>query len=628
MVTDSGNASADRAGVANAGIINGDVRPEHHEHHHYPAPRAVPAPVWPVLVGQIPELASAFQARRGLRDQILAARQRGDDVVLTQRDAARAGPDLGTRVLAGGGGVGKSQLAAWFAKHTDADLVMWVNASSLEQVITTYARAAARIGVPGADGVDPASDAKVLREWLHTTDRSWLIVLDDVTDPARLAEWWPPHRPTGWTLATTRLRDATLTSSGRRKIDVDVYTPGESVAYLSDRLTEEGYAHLFDDQATALAAALGHLPLALSHATAYMIDQEERCAAYLARYTSGEERLAELMPASADPDAYGRPVAVTLLLALDAADASEPAGLARPALALAAVCDPDGHPDTLWATTAVTGYLSEHRTGGAAQPVTADQAYKAMRLLRRYSLLTHTRTDGARAVRIHALTARAARETSTDQATVVRAVADALLQLWPDNDHTPTDPVVALRANTTTLAGIAGDLLWRPDGHPLLYRAGISLLNAGLHTPAVTYWHHMASQAQRLLGDEHPDTLTSRANLATSYRQAGRTNDAIPLEERVLADRVRLLGDEHPNTLTSRANLATSYWQAGRTNDATTLLEKVLTDSERLLGDEHPDTLTSRANLATSYRRAGRTNDATTLLEKVLTDSERLRSPS
>ena len=31
---------------------------------------------------------------------------------------------------------------------------------------------------------------------------------------------------------------------------------------------------------------------------------------------------------------------------------------------------------------------------------------------------------------------------------------------------------------------------------------------------------------QRLLGVEHPDTLTSMVNLATTYRQLGRLNEA------------------------------------------------------------------------------------------------------
>ncbi|MFG2051504.1 tetratricopeptide repeat protein [Micromonospora sp. NPDC048935] len=617
-VTGSGAARADRAGVANTGVIHGDVRPEFHEHHHHPPTTAR----WPVQVGQPPALASAFQPRQAVRERIQDARAHGADVVLTQHDARPA--RTRTRVLAGEGGVGKSQLAAWFAHQAQqertTDLVVWVPAGSTEQIITGYARAALRVGAPGADGTEPATDATAFCEWLHTTDRTWLIVLDDITDPADLVGWWPPQGSTGWTLATTRRRDAALATGGRRSIDIGVYSPSESLAYLTDRLAEAGCPDLLDASTGDLAAAVGHLPLALSHATAYMIDQAIGCADYLTRYTAAA-RVAEVMPAGSDPDGYGRPVAVTLLLALDAADRASPIGLARPALALAAVLSPDGHPDELWKTTAVTGYLSDQ----VDRPVTADQSGTALRTLHRYGLLTHTPADGPRAVRVHALTARASREASTiDPSTVAHTAAAALLQLWPENDHATPELVYALRANTSTLAGLAGDLLWRPDGHSLLYRAGDSLLRWGLNALAVDHWHRMVDDAVRVLGDDHPDTITAWANLATSYRQAGRTDEAIPIEEKVVKDRSRVSGDDHPHTITARANLAASYWQAGRTDEAITIEEKVLKDVVRLLGDDHPHTITARANLAASYRQAGRTDEAITIMEKVVDDAVRV----
>ncbi|MFI7662737.1 tetratricopeptide repeat protein [Micromonospora parva] len=43
--------------------------------------------------------------------------------------------------------------------------------------------------------------------------------------------------------------------------------------------------------------------------------------------------------------------------------------------------------------------------------------------------------------------------------------------------------------------------------------------------------------------------MTARANLARSYRQAGRTTEAIALLTKVVADSRRLLGDDHPTTL-------------------------------------------------------------------------------
>ncbi|MFD6532105.1 tetratricopeptide repeat protein, partial [Streptomyces sp. NPDC060184] len=73
----------------------------------------------------------------------------------------------------------------------------------------------------------------------------------------------------------------------------------------------------------------------------------------------------------------------------------------------------------------------------------------------------------------------------------------------------------------------------------------------------------------------------------------GRTTEATTLFKGVLADRERLLGRNHPATLTARDNLANSYAAMGRTTEATTLFKGVLADRERLLGRNHPATLTA-----------------------------------
>ncbi len=149
-----------------------------------------------------------------------------------------------------------------------------------------------------------------------------------------------------------------------------------------------------------------------------------------------------------------------------------------------------------------------------------------------------------------------------------------------------------------------------------------SYWSAGRTQDAITLEERILADAVAILGDKHADTLIYRANLATSYWSAGRTQDAIALEEQVLADCATILGDSHPDTLTARANLATSYLSAGRTQDAIALEEQILADCATILGDKHPDTLTIRANLAASYWSAGRTEDAVILAEQVLTDRE------
>jgi hypothetical protein len=52
--------------------------------------------------------------------------------------------------------------------------------------------------------------------------------------------------------------------------------------------------------------------------------------------------------------------------------------------------------------------------------------------------------------------------------------------------------------------------------------------------------------SKRVLGDEHPDTLTSMGNLALTYSNQGRWKEAEELEVQVIETRKRVLGDEHP----------------------------------------------------------------------------------
>jgi hypothetical protein len=55
--------------------------------------------------------------------------------------------------------------------------------------------------------------------------------------------------------------------------------------------------------------------------------------------------------------------------------------------------------------------------------------------------------------------------------------------------------------------------------------------------------------------------LTTRNNLAGAYRDAGRVAEAITLNEQALADSERLLGADHPTTLTIREDLTAALGQ-------------------------------------------------------------------
>ncbi|MFJ9947212.1 tetratricopeptide repeat protein [Kitasatospora sp. NPDC091207] len=620
------------------GVVNGLVIMAHTVNGVLPVetPPARPAQA---VFGVIPPPASAFQPRTAIRAAIDRARSVGDTVVLTQRTSGL------TQLLSGGGGVGKSQLAAFYAREAVADgteVVLWADATEPATVTTLYARAAAAVGAPGVSGAPTATEqnAACFLTWLTTTDRSWLVVLDNVTDFTDAALWPAASRHgTGRVLATTRLRTAAGGAGGRTLVDVDRYTPDESAAYLRERLAPA----LLDDRAAELADALGHLPLALGHAAAYVLNRRCTTGEYLDLFNQRDRTLDALLPRDADTEHYGRPVAAALLLALDAAQQTEPVGLAVPAMRLAALLDPAGHPREFWTTAAVTRYLGEQRAGAepggwwsrlrrrrtAAPAVSPEDALAALAVLHNFNLLTDAGPgSGPRAVTIHALTARAAYDTTPEDRRPYLTAADALLALWPEHDHTARELTAALRTGGEAVVHLADDRLWTSGGgHGLIARTGTSLLDAGLHTAAVDHWHRTAARAEAVLGPLHRSSLSARANLASSYAEAGRTDDAITINEQVVAARERTLAPDHPHTLTTRANLAACYWQVGRTDDAITINEQVVAARERTLAPDHPHTLTTRANLAACYWQVGRTDDAITINEQVVADSERILGP-
>jgi hypothetical protein len=314
-------------------------------------------------------LASAFQPRTELRQAVDDARSHSRTIVLASDSFDTALPEPGARtpvhVMTGGGGVGKSQLAAAYAREAvknGVDLVLWTPASEIQQILTAYAQAALLVQVPGRTGGDLEADAQAFKDWLAATDRRWLVILDDVTNLDAVEPWWPDsQRGTGWVLATTRLKDPRLTGGGRIRIDVDVYTPEEATSYLTTRLTGDRKTHLLDEQAPVLAQSLGYLPLALGHAAAYMLRENTPCTAYLEQFSERVARLDELLPRWADTERYGRQVTATLLLALDATDKDSYGSLARAALRVTAFLDSAGHPAALWHTPALTAHLTEER---------------------------------------------------------------------------------------------------------------------------------------------------------------------------------------------------------------------------------------------------------------------------
>jgi tetratricopeptide (TPR) repeat protein len=122
----------------------------------------------------------------------------------------------------------------------------------------------------------------------------------------------------------------------------------------------------------------------------------------------------------------------------------------------------------------------------------------------------------------------------------------------------------------------------------------------------------------RLLGEEHPDTLTATSNLASSLKAQGDLAGARRLQEWVLEVRRRVLGEEHLATLTSMNNFASTLRMQGDYVQARQLQERALELKTRLLGEENVDTLMTMNNLALTLSEQGEYETARRLQERVL----------
>jgi hypothetical protein len=595
---------------------------------------------WPVQVGVVPLVADCYQDR--------AAGALDMDALLEPRET----PPL-TVVLSGLGGVGKTQIAARCAsalwQADGVDLLLWVSASNRQAVITGYGEAIRKI-----EGGDPGDDVHIVASrflsWLAVTERRWLVVLDDLADPGDLRGLWP-QGTSGRTLVTTRRRDSSL---GRRRgaspddtrwrfVEVGLFTPEEALAYLTAKLGDD------DDrleQAAELAEDLGFLPLALAHATAYIQDRGLTCAEYRARFAGQQRTLEDMFPIPPDalPDDYPRALAVTWKMSIDHADELRPVGLAQPALQLAAMLDPNGMPEAVFASNAGRSYLSAHRTSppslsdpggvqdlgsaqGATEPSTED-ASDALSCLHRLGLVSMDRKNPFRAVRVHALVQRVVREQLDSGASqaVGRAAADALLEVWPEHDAQPTLSQ-ALRDCTGNLSRYSTQTLWSPEMHPVLFRCGDSLGNVGLVDEAAAYWDYLAAASGQNLGLDHPQTLKARGNLAVARGRVGDAHAAVRALEELLTDCQRLLTAEDRLTLEVRVNLARWRGEAMDPDGAVRALEELLAELMRIVGPDHRDTLQTRHHLAYWYGYLGHAGRSMHLFEDLVSDWQRVLGP-
>ena len=444
-------------------------------------------------------------------------------------------------VLCGLAGIGKTTAAVAYAhRHLSEVGIAWqFNCEDPEVLAAGFGQLAAELR--GGDMHDIREPALLVHATLAASQAEWLLIFDNAADSAAVRTFLPPAGP-GRILITSR---NPLWPPGQ-VLEVPALDTENAAAFLISRTGDPDW-----QVARKLADELGGLPLALEQVSAYTQATGGRLAGALESF---RQHRADLL-ARGEPIGYHRTVAATWSLAFEQLqDRPDAVGLMRLLASYAPEAIPlplllhsrPGLIDQLAPEVApVLGRLMEN-------PWAAKDAVAA---LRRYSLISPA-ADGS--VSVHRL--------------VQAVTAD---QMDPDSCHR-----------------------WR--------QAAATLIEAAIpeDTDPPETWPVCAALLPHALAALSDDSV-GMGRLANYLGQQGSYASALELQKRHLDALDRVLGPEHPHTLTARASLTRWTGRAGDAAVARVQFTALLPVMDRVLGPEDMETLRVRAGLADWTGQAG-----------------------
>ncbi|MDH6119333.1 tetratricopeptide (TPR) repeat protein [Kitasatospora sp. GAS204A] len=549
------------------------------------------------------------------------------------------------QTLQGLGGVGKTQLAAEYANRYRAyyDLIWWIDAEQTELITSALAQLAERILLPVGGDVEKAAEAAqdALRRGVPTT--RWLLIFDNADAPADVRRFFidgPGH-----TLITSRNPNW---SGLAQVLPVDVFDRSESIEHLCNRVPG-----LSEEDAARVAREVGDLPLAVEVAAAWLATTGIPVDTYLTQLKAAAPRA---LAAGEPPLDYPAPVGQTWNVSIARLREQSPAAVRL--LELLAFFGPE--------PISLRHFFYSESMRLALEPYDRELAEgfmlgKVLRAVSRYGL---ARVDTANdSVQVHRLVQAVVRSgmSEDEKSTAAHEVHRILIgarpvtgdaddpanwpafeEIWPhlspsrahncdepDTRELMIDRVRYLwRRGEFQQARHTGDLLeeaWTAklgDDDPQILLLRFQLANVmrtqGQYALAQQLDQDTLERQKRVLGEHHPYTLRTASSLAADLRTVGDFHQALALDRETLQRLREQLGEDNPRTLSCANNLAIDYRLTGDALAAQELDQDTLDRRALVLGPKHPYTLSSKSNLARDLRAAGDYEASVTIHQEVV----------
>ncbi|KAI8680532.1 NACHT domain-containing protein [Fusarium keratoplasticum] len=553
------------------------------------------------------------------------------DILLWLRDQTAL---PGSRAaLVGLGGIGKSQVAIHYAhevRRASPDTwVFWVHASSRARFEEAYRNIADKLQLPGRD--DPQRNVlQLVHAWLCDEENGpWMMVLDNADSVEVFFPSWGAHGSRDQPLAsflpktgcgsiiiTSRNTDAAERLAGLdATYNVPTMEKSQALQLLQIRLGEDGAE---DNVAMSdLVDVLNYMPLAITQAAAFINRRAPRMSIskYLDEFRRSDKKRANLLNRDAGDlrrdESASNSIVTTWQITFDQIRHERPS--AANLLSFMSFFNSQGIPESV-----LRAYIQDQLEGGE------DDFEEDLETLRGYSLVAVTADNES--FEMHALVQFCTRLwLSSDKIqrwkrAFLRAVADQ----YPTGNY---ENWVKCQSLDPHIEGIiqekpddSRDVLWWAM---LLTNIGRYRQMRGRYEEAEQMNRRALEGREKVLGREHPDTLTSIHNLGWVLRSQGKYEEAEQMNRRALEGCEKVLGREHPHTLTSVSNLASVLQDQGKYKEAEQMHRRALEAREKVLGREHPDTLTSIHNLGWVLRSQGKYEEAEQMNRRALEGHEK-----
>ncbi|KAF1354563.1 TPR-like protein [Lizonia empirigonia] len=566
----------------------------------------------------------------------------GREDVLAKLKKIHSGSALPSHSRAALVGLGvKSQIAIEYAYRVKEAAphmwVFWVHASNAARFKQAYQEIAARIELPGRD--DPKTNIfRLVYNWLcDERNGRWLMIVDNADDDrvfaspsvtddltAALASFLP-QAENGWILVTSRDRIAAVNLVGARHNVIQVKPMGEQEA-LTLLKSKTRVDESSEGDARALVKTLEGIPLAVTHAAAYITANEPMVdiAAYLELFRESEENQAHLLNDKKARDirrdaSVSSAVITTWQLSFEQIRKTRPE--AADLLSLMTMFDRQGVPEHIL-------YEGKSKL----------QFTEAVGPLLRFSLVraqAREQSEGrlqGQLFEMHNLVQLATKKwlELREQLNVwQRAALRIMAAAFPSGQHETWAACQTLLPHSTKVLDYSTD----KNDKAKLDRATIAtntawyLMSMGQYAEAERHGRSAVAAREEALGREHRDTLTSVSQLGSVLESQGKYEEAEAKHRRALEGREKVLGPEHPDTLISVSQLGSVLESQGKYEEAEAKHRRALERYEKVLGPEHPNTLTSVSQLGSVLESQGKYEEAEAMHRRALEGYEKVLGP-